>query len=165
MAVRRVCSKMASRSNVRAFLPGRNKDISLNHWHKQHNLLYIKGHHSLYIPNPENPITDAMSPSPLILSDTKKQVSVIYLYKFYIATPTNVFLVHFSRSLCRLNVVKAQLNFVNRFKKWLNIIQQLRWLRSLVCIFSGQVKFIFDCKALYCRIRETVKESIMKRLR
>lgn len=31
-----------------------------------------------YIPNPENPITDAMSPSPLILSDMRKEGSVIY---------------------------------------------------------------------------------------
>lgn len=78
MAVRRVCSKMASRSNVRAFLPGRKKShLSQSLTQTAH--FTIKQRKLLYIPNPENPITDAMSASSLISSDIeKKQVLSIY---------------------------------------------------------------------------------------
>lgn len=57
-----------------------------------------------------------MSPSLLVLSDTRKEISAIYLFKYYIATPNNVFLARFSRSLCKLNAVKEQLHFVNFWK-------------------------------------------------
>lgn len=85
MAVRRVCSKMASRSNVRAFLPGRKKShLSQSRTQTAH--FIIKQSKLLYIPNPENPITDAISASPLISSDTRKEASIIYLLKYHTAT-------------------------------------------------------------------------------
>lgn len=84
MAVRRVCSKIASRSNVRAFLPGRKEDSqSLT---RKAKVMKDERKLCLYVPNPENPITDAMSPSPLIVSGTNK-ASVIYLLKYDIAKP------------------------------------------------------------------------------
>lgn len=71
MAVRRVCSKMASRSNVRAFLPWRNKNNSVEQqWTQSSRFIIFCSVLSSYwldLPNPENPITDEMSPSPLIL--------------------------------------------------------------------------------------------------
>ncbi len=91
MAVRRVCSKMASRSNVRAFLPGGNKDSSLEQlpilsaYHKRNKiskLLAICA--GQYIPNPENPMTDAMSPSPLILPDAAKEASKVFMIAWVI---------------------------------------------------------------------------------
>lgn len=162
MAVRRVCSNMASRSNVRAFLPARNKDISLPDknstiysWSKE---TIVCTYQSQRIPSQ----MQCLHLHSLCLIQEKDKcdpfVSVLH------SNTKWCFLAHFRRSLCRLNAAKAQINFVNKSCKWptwytSNIISTMTTISCYT--FSEQGQLIFDhlSKALYCRISKIVKKA------